>query len=510
MNKEIRVRFAPSPTGPLHIGGVRTALYNYLFAKKNKGTFILRIEDTDQKRFVPGAEEYIINSLKWCGLTIDEGPGNGGKHAPYKQSQRSEIYKKYALQLIESGWAYYAFDTAEELEQKRLEWEKQKQVFLYNFTSRQLMKNQFTMSAEELKERLSKNENYVIRFKIPENETIEFNDIIRENIKVHSSTLDDKVIFKSDGLPTYHLANVVDDHLMEISHVIRGEEWLPSTPLHVYLYKALRWLDTMPEFSHLPLLLKPEGQGKLSKRDGDKLGFPVFPMQWTDPFTNEVSKGYKEEGYLSEAFVNILAFLGWNPGKEKEIYSMNELIEDFNLYKVGKSGTRFDPDKAKWYNHQYLVNKTSEEIYSMLLTQMEVKQSSKSYNKETLLRMIDLVKERLTFPQDFWEQSSFFFEAPTEYDEKIIKKRWNENTNNELNNFIPVLQTVELFKSTEIKPKAEAYIEQNSINFGSFLNCLRLSMVGSSKGPDVFEIIEILGLDESIKRIKKATEIIQL
>lgn len=499
--KEVRVRFAPSPTGPLHIGGVRTALYNYLFAKKNNGKFILRIEDTDQKRFVQGAEQYIIDSFAWCGLEFDEGVNIGGEFGPYKQSERSEIYKNYAKHLIDSGWAYYAFDTPEELDKARAKFEKEGKVFIYNAQTRKALNNQFSISEKELKNRIEDSVPYVIRFKIPEKEIVEFKDTIRHTVKVNTETLDDKVIFKSDGLPTYHLANVVDDYLMKISHVIRGEEWLPSTPLHVLLYKALGWLDEMPEFAHLPLLLKPTGKGKLSKRDGDKFGFPVFPMEWKDPQTSEISMGYKEEGYLPDAFVNILAFLGWNPGTEKEIYTLEELVDDFKLEKVGKSGTRFDPEKAKWFNHQFLAKKSAEEILP-LLTNIDFDFSK--YDEKTNLKIIDLVKERLNFPKDFIDQASYFYKKPTSFDEKVVKKKWKEDIPDLLKAIVAEILKEESFEATTLKEKVSNWINAKEIGFGNIMNSIRLSIVGNSSGPDIFEILEILGKDETIERIEYA------
>lgn len=506
-NNKIRVRFAPSPTGPLHIGGVRTALYNYLFAKKNNGDFLLRIEDTDQTRFVEGAEEYIMDSLRWCGINWDEGPDKNTDLGPYRQSERKEMYKQYAMQLIESGNAYYAFDTAEELEEmrKRLEADKTKQP-QYDCHSRNEMKNSLTLSEEEVKKLLDNNTQYVIRFKMPEDFVIEFDDMIRGHIKVNSSTLDDKVLFKSDGMPTYHLANVVDDYLMKISHVIRGEEWLPSAPLHVMLYKTLGWIESMPKFAHLPLLLKPDGNGKLSKRDGDRLGFPVFPMQWTDPKTTEKSSGYKESGYFPDAFINMLAFMGWNPGTEQEMFSMNELTEAFSIERVNKSGAKFDPEKAKWFNHKYLTNKSNEEIAQSFAP--IVKEKGVDINTDKLVYLVSLVKERVNFIHEIWDQLGFFFVAPEIYDEKTVAKKWKEDTGKILNNAVEVLNSISNFSVEEIDKDLHSFMEQNQIPAGQLMIGLRISIVGEAKGPDLKEIMAFLGKEETIARIKKAVEVI--
>jgi len=504
MEKKVRVRFAPSPTGPLHIGGVRTALYNYLFAKRNNGDFILRIEDTDQGRFVPGAEEYIVESLTWCGIHFDEGVHVGGPFEPYRQSERKTIYKQYADFLIENGFAYYAFDSAEDLEAKRKEAESQKQTFQYSSVNRMSLKNSLTLSEVEVHEKISNGEPYVIRIKIPEHETIEVIDIIRGKVHVESSLLDDKVLFKSDGLPTYHLANVVDDYLMKISHVIRGEEWLPSAPLHVLLYRYLGWENEMPQFAHLPLLLKPDGNGKLSKRDGDKLGFPVFPLKWTDPKTNEISSGYRESGYFPEAVINILALLGWNPGTEQELFSMEELIQSFSLERVGKAGSKFDLEKAKWFNHQYLLNKTSTELLSFfkpVLTENNI-----SNCDEYILKVIDLVKERVIFPKELWSQSSFFFKAPELFDEKSVKDKWKENSAELMEQFIPVIEATEAFDAASIKEKVSVLINEKQWGMGQVMNALRICLVGASAGPDLFTIIEMLGKEETVRRIRFAVQ----
>jgi len=496
----VRVRFAPSPTGPLHIGGVRTCLYNFLFAKQHNGKLLLRIEDTDQTRFVPGAEEYIIEAFKWLGITFDEGVHVGGKHAPYKQSERMHIYKKYADELIEKGWAYYAFDTPEDLELKRKEAETEKKTFQYDMNTRKTMCNSLTLSKEKTIEKLQGN--YVIRFKYPENIDILIQDLIRGEVKINSQLLDDKVLFKSDGLPTYHLANVVDDHLMEITHVIRGEEWLPSAPLHVMLYQAFGW--QAPQFAHLPLLLKPDGNGKLSKRDGDRLGFPVFPLQWKDPATGEISSGYRESGYLPEAVNNFLALLGWNPGTEEEVMSMNELSTRFSLDKVSKSGAKFDLDKAKWFNHFYIQQKSNQELASIFAQQLAEKNIYPHTDK--IEKAVALVKERVYFTHDFWNQSMFLFQAPENYNPEVVKKRWKEDTPEHLEQIIVILSSVSPFERTTAHDKVISYIQENQLNIGQIMNCLRLALVGDSKGPDLFEIVDFIGVDETINRIEKASK----
>ncbi|RLD52152.1 MAG: glutamate--tRNA ligase [Bacteroidetes bacterium] len=504
--KEIRVRFAPSPTGPLHIGGVRTALYNYLFARNMGGKMILRIEDTDQKRYVEGAEKYVMKALEWCGIKIDEGVAQGGEYGPYRQSERKDIYKGYAEKLIESGHAYYAFDSAEELDvlRKKLESEKASNKS-YSIFSRMGMKNSLTLSEDEVLQKIESKEAFVIRYKMPENEEVRFQDIIRGEVVVNTSTLDDKVLFKSDGMPTYHLANIVDDHLMKISHVIRGEEWLPSLPLHILLYRAFGW--DSPEFAHMPLTLKPDGKGKLSKRDGDRLGFPVFPLEWNNPQTGEKSSGYRESGYFPEAFINILAFLGWNPGTEQEIFSMDELIKAFSLERVGKSGSRFDPEKAKWYNHQYLINKDNKELAD--LYQVVLKEKGISADFKFVENVVGLIKERANFVSDFWEQSSFFFEAPKEYDAKMVKKRWKENTPQILDNLIVSLDEIETFDSETLENQIKGFLEKNELGMGQVMTALRLTLVGSGRGPGVFEIMELLGKEEVVRRVKKALETIK-
>jgi len=494
----VRVRFAPSPTGPLHIGGVRTCLYNYLFATQHNGKLLLRIEDTDQTRFVAGAEEYIIEAFKWLGITFDEGVHVGGKHAPYKQSERMKIYKKFADELIAKEWAYYAFDTPEELETKRKETEVEKKTFQYDVNTREMMCNSLTLTIEETAEKLKGK--YVVRFKYPKNTEILIRDLIRGEVKINSQLLDDKVLFKSDGLPTYHLANVVDDHLMEITHVIRGEEWLPSAPLHVMLYKAFNWQS--PQFAHLPLLLKPDGNGKLSKRDGDRLGFPVFPLQWKDPANGEVSSGYRESGYLPEAVNNFLALLGWNPGTEEEVMSMEQLVERFSLEKVSKSGAKFDLDKSKWFNHYYIQQKPNNELAEIFAQQLSEKNIYPSMDK--IEKAVDLVKDRVYFINDFWNQSSFLFQAPEAYNFEVVKKRWKEDTPQQLEQIIKALSSVVPFDKAKAHDKLITYIQENQLNIGQLMNCLRLAIVGDSKGPDLFEIIDFIGVEEAILRIGRA------
>jgi len=498
--KNIRLRFAPSPTGPLHMGGVRTALFNYLFAKKNNGKFILRIEDTDQTRYVKGAEEYIMNSLEWCGIKFDEGIREGGNYGPYRQSERREIYKKYVQELVDKGKAYYAFDTAEELEDMRKKLEEQKSsVQQYNFVTRTSMKNSFTLSKEEVDRIISNNEPYVVRFNIPENHIIEMDDIIRGRVTVNSSTLDDKVLFKSDGLPTYHLANIVDDHLMEISHVIRGEEWLPSLPLHYLLYESFGW--EKPQFAHLPLILKPNGKGKLSKRDGDAGGFPVFPTEWTDPDTNEKSASYKETGYFPEAFINMLALLGWNAGDgiEQEIFTVEELIQLFTIEKVGKSGSKFDPDKAKWFNEQYMHQQPNNKLAEQFA--VIVKQKGFSADINFIEKVVSLLKERAVFITDFWTGGSYFFEAPAEFDEKAVKKFWKEDTKNIILNVKNILAAVNNFDTETTENEVKKWIETSELGFGKVMNPLRILLVGSASGPHLFDIIALLGKNEVLKRI---------
>jgi len=506
--RKVRVRFAPSPTGPLHIGGVRTALFNYLFARKNNGDFLLRIEDTDQNRYVKGAEQYIIESLKWLGLEPDESVEKEGKYGPYRQSERKDLYADYAQKLVDNNWAYYAFDTPQELEAMRTRLQEQKSAIQqYNAITRGEMKNSLNLSKEETKKRIESGENYVIRFKMPENEEIIVEDIIRGVVRVNSSLLDDKVLFKSDGMPTYHLANIVDDYLMKISHVIRGEEWLPSLPLHVMLYRAFGWEEEMPEFAHLPLILKPVGKGKLSKRDGDKLGFPVFPLEWKDPKSGEISTGYRESGYFPDAVNNILALLGWNPGNDEEILDMAQLIELFELNKVGKSGSRFDPEKAHWFNQQYLRAKSDAELAELLKpTLKEHKVEAKS---ELVEKVVGLVKERATFLTDLWAQADFFFVRPTEYDAKTVKKRWKQASPQIIGEIADLIKDVSEFKSVVLEEKVKAYIAEKELGMGAVMNAFRLAIVGAGKGPHLFDILEIIGKDETLARMEQAVATIK-
>lgn len=494
--EKVRVRFAPSPTGPLHIGGVRTALYNYLFAKKNGGIFILRIEDTDQARFVEGAEDYIMESLKWCGIIVDEGIEEGGPCAPYRQSDRRELYRQFADQLIKKGDAYFAFDTPEELDKLRSEAEKGGETFIYNASTRDRLLNSLSMPAGEWKAKLVKGEPYVIRYKMPEGEEIHFDDAIRGHIVVNTVTLDDKVLFKSDGMPTYHLANIVDDHLMDISHVIRGEEWLPSLPLHVLLYRSFGW--DAPVFAHLPLLLKPDGKGKLSKRDGDRMGFPVFPLFW--PY-GETAKGYREEGYYPEAFVNMLALLGWNPGTEQEIFSMEELIAAFTIEHVNKSGSRFDPEKAKWFNHQYLQNRTDKELAMEFRDYLRPKGIHVDIVR--LEKLIALVKERVSFVKDLWAETDFFFKAPETYDKEVIKKRWKDDSSAIMGELRQELELINDFSPSALESTVKEWISIKNYNTGAVMSALRLLIVGASRGPGVFDIISWIGKNETLQRIDK-------
>ena len=501
MNK-IRVRFAPSPTGPLHMGGVRTALYNYLFAKKHGGDFLLRLEDTDQTRFVPGAEQYILDALRWCKIEVDEGLGKGGDLGPYRQSERKPMYRQYADLLLEKGHAYYAFDTPEELEQMR---ERMKNAGVpspqYNAVVRESMQNSLTLSKDEVKERINRGDKYVIRIKMPRNEEVRIQDIIRGWVVVNTTNLDDKVIFKSDGMPTYHLANVVDDHLMQITHVIRGEEWLPSAPLHVLLYRFFEW--ECPQFAHLPLILKPDGNGKLSKRDGDKLGFPVFPTQWTNPETSELSSGYREEGYFPEAFTNMLAFLGWNPGTSQEIFSMDELIQTFSLERVGKAGAKFDFDKTKWFNQQYLKEKDGATLAALL---SESVNEAKAIDSSYLAEVCELMKERATFINDIWGSSQFFFQPPSDYDEKTRHKKWKDNTPEVLNSIIDLFSSMSDFGAEQIETQFKSHLEKNQWGLGMVLPTFRLSVTGLGMGPSMFAISALLGKDEVIRRIKTAID----
>ena len=502
---EVRVRFAPSPTGPLHIGGVRTALYNYLFAKKNGGKMILRIEDTDQKRFVKGAEQYIIDSLKWCGIKLDESVVHGGDFGPYKQSERKNIYSAYAEQLVRDGFAYYAFDSTEELaamrERMKLAGSPSPQ---YNAITRNAMQNSLTLSEDEVNIRINKGDPYVIRIKPPRNEEIKINDIIRGWVVVNTNSLDDKVLFKSDGMPTYHLANVVDDYLMRISHVIRGEEWLPSAPTHVLLYKYLGWEEKTPQFAHLPLILKPDGNGKLSKRDGDRLGFPVFPLTWKNPQNGDISEGYRESGYISGAFINMLAFLGWNPGNAQEIFSMKELIQAFSLERVGKAGAKFDFDKTKWFNQQHLRLKSKDELAKEL--QIILKENGVLAQDKMVAHVCEQLKERATFLQDMWKEGKYYFVAPNSYDEKTIRKKWKGDTPRHILELKNRLLELSNFSSVNIEIEFKRYIEENQLKMGELLPAFRLCLTGLGMGPSLFDIAGFLGKKEMVKRMETALE----
>ncbi|WP_139925044.1 glutamate--tRNA ligase [Hymenobacter sp. DG01] len=507
MEREVRVRFAPSPTGPLHIGGVRTALYNYLLARKLGGKMLLRIEDTDQNRFVPGAEDYIRQSLEWCGIELDESPWNGGPHAPYRQSERKPMYLQYAQQLIDSGHAYYAFDTPEELDAMRARLTAAKVPNpQYNSITRAQMRNSLTLPTEEVKQLLESGAPYVIRLKVPRKEEVRFNDLIRGWVVVHSSSIDDKVLMKSDGMPTYHLANIVDDHLMEITHVIRGEEWLPSAPLHVLLYRYLGWEDTMPQFAHLPLLLKPDGTGKLSKRDGDRLGFPVFPLEWhgKDAETGEptVSSGYRESGYLPEAFINFLAFLGWNPGSQQELFTMEELIEAFSIERVSKSPARFDQNKVRWYNEQYLRAKPDAELAQYLTASLQ--DQGVEVPTDKAVQIAALVKERATFPADLAREAQLFFQRPTAYDEQVISKKWNAQVAGALREFAGQLPATPDASPDGIKALLTQVLEAQGLKIGQVLQALRVAVTGAAAGPDLMHIMSILGTEETAGRINQA------
>ena len=501
MSKPVRVRFAPSPTGPLHIGGVRTALFIYLFAKKHNGVFYLRIEDTDQNRFVPGAEDYILEALKWLNIYPDETVNHNEKFGPYRQSERKELYKQYADQLIHSGWAYYAFDTAESLDFQRKQHEEQGKTFIYNWHNREKLDTSLVISKEATEKRIADGEAYVVRFKTLVNETLHLHDIIRGDINFETNLLDDKVLFKSDGMPTYHLANIVDDHLMETSHVIRGEEWLPSMPLHVLLYKAFGW--EAPEFAHLPLILKPVGNGKLSKRDGDKLGFPVFPLEWKSE--EGVSSGYRENGFFPEAVINFLALLGWNDGTEQELFSLTELVEKFDLNRVHKAGAKFDPEKNKWFNHQYLQKQSDEILADLFIADLLGRDFSfvEMTNKPLMTRIVSLIKERANFVSEFWEMSNFFFEAPLIYDEKGAKN-WKEDTPELMTRLIEVLKAIEDFTSINIETIVKDWMTSTEIGMGKVMQPFRLSLVGALKGPHLFDIVEVIGKEETIKRLDKA------
>ncbi|MFN6088655.1 MAG: glutamate--tRNA ligase [Cyclobacteriaceae bacterium] len=507
--KPVRVRFAPSPTGALHIGGVRTALYNYLLARKHNGTMILRIEDTDQNRYVPGTEDYIINALNWVGIQIDEGVGKGGPHAPYRQSERKPIYKQYAQQLVDEGNAYYAFDTEQDLEAMR---ERLKAAGdanqQYGSGSRMQMNNSLTLKKEEVANKLSAGEPHVIRLKVPANEEVRLTDLIRGEVVVNSSQIDDKVLMKSDGMPTYHLANVVDDYLMKVSHVIRGEEWLPSAPLHVLLYQFLGWQNEMPQFAHLPLLLKPDGNGKLSKRDADRMGFPIFPLNWTDPATQELATGFKETGFLPEALINFLAFLGWNPGTEKEIFSLSELVEAFSIERIGKAGAKFDIQKAQWFNQHYLRSKSDKELAEYLLAALAKEGITCSHEKAE--KICFALRERITFPVDLWEQGKIFFSAPNTFDQQIVAKKWNLDAVRTLRGFIDEIKVTLIFSADAANLSLEKVTGELGIKTGQILQPLRMSLTGGASGPDLMLTMEILGKEETVNRIKYALENLQV
>lgn len=502
---QIRVRFAPSPTGPQHIGGLRTALYNYLFARKNKGVFILRIEDTDQQRYVPQAEQYIIDSLKWCGLEYDEGPAAGGPYAPYRQSERKAIYRQYADKLVESGNAYFAFDTPQEIEAMKQKLRtKENPAPQYDHASRMQMKNSLTLDAEQVRKLINEGNHYVIRAKLPAEDEVVFNDLVRGEVRFSASVLDDKVLFKSDGMPTYHLANVVDDYLMKITHVIRGEEWLPSTPLHVLLYQFFGWENVMPQFAHLPLILRPDGNGKLSKRDGDRLGFPVFPLNWTDAETAEESKGFRERGFLPEAFTNMLAFLGWNPGTEQEIFNLQELIDAFSLNRVVKSGAKFDYEKAKWFNQQFLRKKTKEEL--IRLVKPVLQQHGAEKDDSFINKFCELLLDRVTFAEDFWHQGSYFFIRPESYDEKTLRKRWKPESAAIFDKLIAELTSMKDFSSLSVDKFMHDFASANNLGLGDVLPAFRIMLTGVTQGPAVFDIAALLGKEEVIARMKAGVE----
>lgn len=503
--RKVRVRFAPSPTGPLHMGGVRTALYNYLFAKKHGGDFILRIEDTDQTRFVPGAEEYIVEALKWCGIEPNEGVGFGdGTCSPYRQSKRKPMYRQYAEQLIKNGNAYYAFDSSEELDEARLRMEKAGGSFSYNAVTRQNMKNSLVLSEDEVKKRIDAGEHYVIRIKIPRNEEVRLHDIIRGWVVVNSTQMDDKVLFKSDGMPTYHLANVVDDYLMKITHVIRGEEWLPSAPLHVLLYEYFGWKEVMPQFAHLPLLLRPDGNGKLSKRDGDRLGFPVFPLNWTDPITKEPSSGYREKGYFPEAFINMLALLGWHASGNKELFSLTELIEEFSLERVSKSGAKFDPEKTKWFNQQYLRTKSDEELATIFIEEVKKRVAGKTVDFGYVKNVCRLIKEKAHFSNEFWSLGSYFFIEPASYDAEVIKKRWNEKSKLFISELKNAYTSLTNFTASETENVFKQTCEKQGIKTGEVMQLFRVCLSGVGGGPSLFEMVELLGKEVVVKRLETA------
>ena len=503
-DRKVRVRFAPSPTGALHIGGVRTALYNYLFARQHGGDLVFRIEDTDSNRFVPGAEEYIIESFRWLGIKFDEGVSFGGEHGPYRQSERRSIYKKYVEQLLAADKAYIAFDTPEQLEAKRAEI----QNFQYDAHTRGEMTNSLTLPKEEVERRIADGEQYVVRFKVEPGIEVHIDDMIRGHVVIKSDILDDKVLYKSaDELPTYHLANIVDDHLMEITHVIRGEEWLPSAPLHVLLYRAFGWEDTMPTFAHLPLLLKPEGKGKLSKRDGDRLGFPVFPLEWHDPKTGDVSSGYRESGYFPEAVVNFLALLGWNPGTEQELFTLDELVQAFDIHKCSKAGARFDYQKGIWFNHEYMLKKSNEEVANLFAP--IVANNGVDESMERITKVVAMMKDRVNFVKELWPLCSFFFIAPTEYDEKTVKKRWKADSAKVMGELVEVLEGIDDFSVEGQEPVVMKWIEEKGYKLGDVMNAFRLTLVGIGKGPGMFDISAFLGKDETLKRMRKAIEVLR-
>ena len=503
-DRKVRVRFAPSPTGALHIGGVRTALYNYLFARQHGGDMVFRIEDTDSNRFVPGAEEYILESFRWLGIDFDEGVSFGGEHGPYRQSERREIYQQYVKVLLDAGKAYIAFDTPQELEAKRNEIAN----FQYDASTRMQMRNSLTMPMEEVEKLIAEGTQYVVRFKIEPNEQVHVNDLIRGEVVINSSILDDKVLYKSaDQLPTYHLANIVDDHLMEISHVIRGEEWLPSAPLHVLLYRAFGWEDTMPQFAHLPLLLKPEGNGKLSKRDGDRLGFPVFPLEWHDPKTGEISHGYREEGYLPEAVINFLALLGWNPGNDQEIMTMQEMISLFDINRCSKAGAKFDYKKLIWFNHEYVLMKSDEEVAQLFMPELQQRGIEAPLDKVTTI--VGLVKNRVNFVKELWDNCHYFFVAPTEYDEKTVKKRWKEDSAKQMAELMEVFRGVDDFSIESQEKTVMAWIKAQGYKTGDIMNAFRLTLVGEGKGPHMFDISWVLGKEETLKRMERAIEVLK-
>ncbi len=504
MNQNIRVRFAPSPTGPLHIGGLRTALFNYLFAKKHGGTFVLRIEDTDQTRYVPGAEEYIQDSLEWCGLVPDEGPRQGGGFGPYHQSERKSRYRLYAIQLVEAGHAYYAFDTPEELDKLRNEYESRGETFVYDAGVRESLNNSLALTPSQLEQLIETGTPYVIRFKFVPGKEIVMEDMVRGEVVVNSSTLDDKILFKSDGMPTYHLANVVDDNLMAITHVIRGEEWLPSLSLHVSLYQAFGWEHLMPSFAHLPLILKPTGKGKLSKRDGEKGGFPVFPLEWKDPLNKQVSPGYKEEGYLPEACINMLALLGWNPGTEQELFTLDELVEEFQLGKVGRSGSRFDPEKSKWFNHQHIQMINDSDLSKAISLELEANGITIDDSKIRVL--IPIIKPKINFLYEVWDQAWFFVVAPDSYDEGMVKKRWKEDSPEKMKNLAEALKFCEPFTLESVETVVKGAIEENQWGMGAIMNAWRLLLVGAAKGPGLFDLASFLGKEEVIGRMSRGIE----